>query len=43
MKCQKCGSENIEPFITAPERKEGTPVGKCKQCGTILKTGKSIF
>ena len=43
MKCPKCKSENIEPFLVIPETKEGTIIGRCRECGTDVKQGKSVF
>lgn len=42
MEC-KCGSDNIEPYIIIPEVKQGTVIGKCRDCGEDIKQGKSIF
>lgn len=42
-KCLKCGSNNLKRYLTIPERKTGTLVGKCLDCGAELRIGKSIF
>lgn len=43
MECNNCGSHNIELYIVIPEVTEGTIIGKCKACGSIIKQGKSVF